>query len=411
MTTPEQTHHWKRKTILFLISQCVTLFGSTLVQMAIVWYVTLGTSSGAWVAAFSVCSYLPQFFASFVGGVWADRYDRKALIIGADLTIAAVTLVMMLAIPRIADESVLLGGLLVMSVLRSVGAGIQTPAVNAVIPQLVPESQLMRFNGINATMQSLVQFAAPAAAGAVLTVGTLRFTLSMDVATALLGTGVFCFVKLPRQEEACERTSLGADMGMGLHYAFSDKMIGKLLAVYGLFTFLCVPAGFLAGLFVSRVYGTAYWYLTAVELAGFLGMMAGGLLISAWGGRTRHVTTLLVGLTVFGAMAIGMGLSANFIVYLVLMMMYGIALTTVQTAMTTLVQQKTAPAMQGRVLGLLGSLYAGCMPAGMAVFGPMADVVPLRWMMIGSGVSLMLLAMFLRFDRHFSGDGNSFLKR
>ena len=102
MKNKRQTN-WKGRTILFLISQCITLFGSTLVQMAIVWYVTLNTSSGAWVAAFSVCSYLPQFLVSFLGGVWADRYNRKKLIIGADMAIAAVTLVMMLAMPYITE--------------------------------------------------------------------------------------------------------------------------------------------------------------------------------------------------------------------------------------------------------------------------------------------------------------------
>lgn len=66
---------WKSRAILFLTSQSITLFGSTLVQMAIVWYVTLITSSGVWVAAFSVCSYLPEFLISFFGGVWADRYQ------------------------------------------------------------------------------------------------------------------------------------------------------------------------------------------------------------------------------------------------------------------------------------------------------------------------------------------------
>ncbi len=62
--------NWKRKIVLFLISQSITLFGSQIVQMAVVWYVTLQTGSGAWVAAFSVCSYLPQFLVSFLGGVW-----------------------------------------------------------------------------------------------------------------------------------------------------------------------------------------------------------------------------------------------------------------------------------------------------------------------------------------------------
>ena len=76
---------WQKRILLFLTSQCITLFGSTLVQMALVWYATMQTSSGVWVAAFTVCSYLPQFLISFIGGVWADRYHRKKLIIGADI--------------------------------------------------------------------------------------------------------------------------------------------------------------------------------------------------------------------------------------------------------------------------------------------------------------------------------------
>ena len=68
---------WQRRTILFLTSQCITLFGSTLVQMAVVWYATMETASGAWVAAFTVCSYLPQFLISFSGGVWAEPVQQK----------------------------------------------------------------------------------------------------------------------------------------------------------------------------------------------------------------------------------------------------------------------------------------------------------------------------------------------
>ena len=70
----------KRRAALFLVSQSITLFGSTLVQMAIVWYATVATGSGTWVAAFSICSYLPQFAVSFIGGVWADRFPRRLLI-------------------------------------------------------------------------------------------------------------------------------------------------------------------------------------------------------------------------------------------------------------------------------------------------------------------------------------------
>ena len=392
---------WKIRAILFFISQSITLFGSTLVQMAIVWYVTLNTSSGVWVAAFSVCSYLPEFIISFLGGVWADRYHRKKLIIGADFTIAMVTLAMMLLMPYISNQTILLWALLIMSILRSLGAGIQTPAVNAVIPQLVPADQLMRFNGINATMQSIFRFAAPAAAGVILTIGTLRSTLSIDILTAVLGIGLLSCIFISYERKEKEEAPVLADLKTGISYAFSDKLIGRLLIIYGLFVFLCVPAGYLAGLLVSRVYGDTYGYLTLVELVGFAGMMVGGLLMSTWGGFKNRKATLLLGLDIFGIMAILMGMSTNFIFYLILMTIYGVALTTVQTAITTLLQEKTDIAMQGRVFGLLGSMYSGCMPIGMAIFGPLADVIPLQWIMIASGIALIVIAMVMRCDRQF----------
>ena len=391
----EKQTNWKSQAMLFLISQCITLFGSTLVQMAIVWYVTIQTSSGVWVAAFTVCSYLPQFLISFVAGVWADRHSRKKLIIGADSLIALVTFLMVLVIPHITDKTVVLGGLLVMSVIRSFGAGIQTPAVNAVIPQLVPEDQIMRFNGINATMQSVVQFAAPAAAGVLLTINTLSSTLIIDTATAIVGIGLLSAVIIPKQAIQNKETSVFIDMKIGIKYTLSDKLIGKVLTVYGLFIFLCVPAGFLSQLFVSRVYGETYWYLTAVELAGFIGMVAGGILMSIWGGFKNRVTTMSVGLIAFGSLAIGMGLSKQFALYLTLMIIYGVAITMVQTATTTLIQEKAEMSMQGRVFGLLGAMYSGFLPVGMAIFGPMADEISLQWIMIGSGIALIALSIFV----------------
>ena len=397
----DNTQHidWKKRTILFLTSQCITLFGSTLVQMALVWYATMQTSSGAWVAAFTVCSYLPQFLISFLGGVWADRYHRKKLIIGADMLIAFATFIMVLAIPHISSEPILLSGLLVMSIIRSLGAGIQSPAVNAVIPQLVPEDQLMRYNGINATMQSIVNFAAPAAAGAVFAVSTLSTTLMIDIVTAILGTGLLSCLALPKQNAPTEKASLFSDMKIGVSYAFYNKLIGRLLIVYGLFTFFCVPAGYLAGLLVRRVFGDTYWYLTAVELVGFGGMIVGGLLMSTWGGFKRKGKTLVVGLAAFGAFAIGMGFSKNFILYLSMMLLYGVALTMVQTAITNMLQENTDTSMQGRVFGLLGTMYSGFLPIGMALFGPLADIVPLQWIMIGSGIALITIAVITNFNR------------
>ena len=389
-------NNWKRKTVLFLASQCITLFGSMIVQMSIIWYVTLKTSSGGWIAAFTICSYLPQFLISFFAGVWADRYNRKKLIVLADGVITIATLIMFLVMPMISSDFVLLSALLVISIVRSIGAGVQTPAVNAVIPHLVPAEYLMKYNGINATIQSIVQFIAPAVAGTILSIGTFRSTLFIDIVTALIGIGLLSCVLLPKQEVSNENISVFSEIKAGIHYSFSDKMIGKILIVYGLFILLSVPAGFMSALLVSRVYGDVYWYLTAVELVGFAGMALGGVLMGMWGGFKSRFKTFAFGLLILSIMTIGMGITPYFVLYLAMMFVYSIALTIIQTATTTIIQENAQESMIGRVFGLMGAMYSGFLPVGMAVFGPLADVLPLQWVMVGSGIALVLVTVYLQ---------------
>lgn len=366
----EHKKGWRRNAVLFLVSQSITLFGSTLIQMAVVWYVTLSTSSGAWTAAFSICSYLPQFLISIPGGVWADRFSRKRLILSSDLFTALITLVMIVLMPYLSTDPSLLSGLLFMSVLRSLCAGIQTPAVNAALPQLVPAGQLQRFNGINAALQSFVQFAAPAAAGVFLSFGTLRMTLLIDIFTAI--PGIILLSVVPLSVES--------------HGNLSAESSGSL-------------SGRSSGLLVSRAYGSSYGHLTAAELAGFAGMTAGGALMGTWGGFSRKEKTLSVGLVLFGAMAVLMGTTPDFPLYLVFMLVYGIALTAVQTTITTLLQECTDASVRGRVFGMLGSVYSGFLPLGMAVFGPLSDQMPLQWIMTASGIFLICTGLRVRVSR------------
>ena len=168
---------------------------------------------------------------------------------------------------------------------------------------------------------------------------------------------------------------------------------------------MSIPAGFLATLFVSRYYGDTYFHMTLVEVIGFLGMMAGGLLISTWGGFKRHTKTLLVGMMSFGLLAILMGLVKNFYVYLVLMAVYGVALTMVQTASTTLLQENSTPEMSGRVFGLFGAAYSSFLPIGMVVFGLLADRTSMRLLMVVSGGLLILMAAVMLFDKSFYQHG------
>ena len=149
---------WQARTALFLSSQSMSMFGSMLVQYAIIWYVTLSTQSGAALTISTLVGFLPQLVISLFAGVWADRYPRKLLIIGADVLTASSTLILAIFFLMGYQELWLI---YLVSGIRSVGAGIQTPAVSALIPQIVPSERLIKVNSINGTLQPFIMIAAP----------------------------------------------------------------------------------------------------------------------------------------------------------------------------------------------------------------------------------------------------------
>ncbi|MEG1756526.1 MAG: hypothetical protein RR297_10380 [Clostridia bacterium] len=138
-----------------------------------------------------------------------------------------------------------------------------------------------------------------------------------------------------------------------------------------------------------------------MEAIGFLGMTAGGVLIGAWGGFKNRMKTLVVGITAFGLLAIGMGTIEDFVICLVPMAVSGVALTMAQTSSTTPLQEKISPEMLGRVFGLFGAIFSGFLPVGMVVFGPLADVVSMRLLMVVSVVALLIMPALIVMSRQF----------
>ena len=185
----------ERNVTLFLASQAISLFGSALVQLAITWYITLTTQSGSMMTISIVCGFLPTLFVSPFAGVWADRFDRKLLIVVADSLIALCTLILAILF-FMGYDSVWL--LFVASAIRSLGAGIQMPAVGAFLPQFVPQEMLTKVNAINGTIQSTMTLLSPMLSAALLTVASIEAIFFVDVVTAALAVTILLgFLRVP----------------------------------------------------------------------------------------------------------------------------------------------------------------------------------------------------------------------
>lgn len=397
---PRASAAWQRNALLFIAGQSVTLFGSSVVQMAIIWRVALETSSGFWVTLLTLSSTLPQTLMTLFAGVWADRYPRKKLIILVDAAIALVTLLLALVL-RFGIRADMLPLLILVSALRSFGAGIQTPAVSAVVPQIVPQPHLMRYNGLNGSMMSLVQFAAPAAAGALLHLGPFHRVLLLDLLTAIVGISLLAFTRIPHHRGVAfaEKESLFAAVKEGVSFALHDRIVGHTLFIFGIFIFLSVPSGFLTVLMIERTFGDSYIYLTLNEMVGFAGMVLGGLALSVWGGFKDRSRTLFVGLSAYGLFSLALGFASAFWLFALLMFLISFSIPVIQSAVVTVLQEQVPEDKQGRLFGLMSAIYSGFMPLGMALFGPLSDSFSIQTLVVVCGLVLSVLGPTLLLRR------------
>lgn len=396
---PSSGSGWKKNIALFLGSQTLSLFGSSLVQYAMMWHLTLSTKSGVVMMIYILCGFLPAFVLSPFAGVWADRKNRKLLIIISDAFIALATLILAIVFHLGYGANWLL---YVMAAVRAVGTGVQTPAVGAVLPQIVPKDALTKINGINGSLQSLNMLVAPAVSAALLSYAAIETIFLVDVVTAALAIGVLLWlVRIPAHEKAAETQEIGyfQDMKLGLAYIRQNAFLKPFFIFLGLFNGLMTPAAFLTPLQVTRSFGDAVWRLTAIELVFSIGMMAGGGIIAAWGGFTNRVHTIAFSSAIMGLCALALGVVPVFWIYLLFMGIFGVALPLLNTPSYVLLQERVDENYLGRVFGIMGMISTSTMPIGMLVFGPIADIVPIEWLLIGTGLVMVLLSSLILLNR------------
>nr|WP_232436410.1 MFS transporter [Paenibacillus rubinfantis] len=386
---------WRRNIILFLSSQTISLFGSSLVQYAIMWYITLNTKSGIMMTLYIICGFIPTFLLSPVAGVWADRYNRKWLIMLADGMIAFATLILAILFLMGYKEASLL---FVMAAIRALGSGVQTPAVGAILPQIVPADRLTKVNGINGSIQAVIMFVSPIVSAALLTVATIETIFFVDVVTAAIAIlTLLLYFRIPTHQRASDQPSSSyfGDLKEGLAYIRRQAYLKSFFAFMAVFFILMAPAAFLTPLQVTRSYGEEVWRLTAIEIAFSVGMMAGGGLIAAWGGFKNKVHTMTLATVLMGACTFLLGVVPVFWIYLAFMALFGVAMPAFNTPTMTMIQEKVDEGYMGRIFGVFSMISTSMMPIGMLIFGPMADAIAIEWLLIATGLLILFLSIFL----------------
>ena len=399
MQNPEQPvpQHWATRFFTIFTGQTISLFGSSLVQFALIWYLTQKTGSATVLATASLFAMLPQILLGPIAGTVVDRGNRRLIMIASDSLIAVSTLGLAFLFWTGRVE---IWHIYAVSVIRAIGGAFHYPAMAASTTLMVPKEQLARVSGANQAVQGLVSIVAPPVAAFLIAVMSTESILMIDVVTALIGIAPLLIFAVPQpfraaQLESVQRKSFLHDLGAGFKYMASWPgllMVGLMAA---LLNFLLAPTSAFMPLLVTKYFGKGAIELGGIESAFGIGMIVGGVALGVWGGFKRKIATSLMGIVAFSIAIIAIAVAPPdmFWILVVAQAVIGVMLPMANGPLGALFQTVVEPDMQGRVMSLLGSVAQAMMPISLLVAGPIADKLGLQtWFWI-AGIACALISI------------------
>ncbi|HVO44086.1 MAG TPA: MFS transporter, partial [Aggregatilineales bacterium] len=274
--------------------QLVSLLGTAMMRFALMLWAYDRTGSATTLALLGLASYILYVLLSPVAGVIIDRVERRLVMLLADLC-AALMMAVMLAIYWSGRLEV--GHLYAAELLIGAFEAFQMPAYAAGITMLVPKEQRVRANALRSLAGSVSQIGGPLLGGLALRAVHLDGIMIFDIISYLVSVVVLAFVTIPRPEPAAQtmRKSFRQEAAFGWNYLRTRLDLLWLLAIMWAinFTASLTYLSILPAMILARS-GDDSIALATVQAAMGIGGVAGGLLLSVWGGPRKKVLTLLV---------------------------------------------------------------------------------------------------------------------
>jgi DHA3 family macrolide efflux protein-like MFS transporter len=392
--------NWKFRFFTIWTGQAFSILGSHLVGFAFVWHLTETTGSATILAMGTLVNILPQVIISPIAGALVDRWNRKLVMIVFDSITALFTLIV--AILFYLESAQIWHIFMAMSV-RSACSQFQWAAISASTSLMVPKGQLSRIAGFNQALQGMMNIIGPALGAFLIAALPMQWVLLIDVTTAAFAAGPLIFFKIPQPRRNGTqtddiggiKTSLWQDLKEGFQYVIAWKGLMAIILIAMLINFLINPAFSLLPLVVTEHFGKGAYELGFINSAYGIGVIVGGLILSAWGGFKNRILTSLIALTISGSAVLAIGLApANLYLLAVAgMALFGFLNPMVNGPLFAVMQAKVEPELQGRVFTLLNAGAGLASPLGLIIAGPVADATNNQlWFIIG-GIATLLTGL------------------
>lgn len=369
-TTDSATPKDMKTFFIIWVGQLISLLGSGLTQFALGVWIYDQTKQATPFAITVLLGSLPRTFLLPIAGSIADRFNRRFIMIAADVLNAVLTLFIFI---MLGAGNLQLWHIYLVSVLGSILSAFQEPAYTASISMIVPKEKLGSANGMAQMGQALSSVLTPVMAGALFVFIGLNGIIMIDFVTFFFAVGALFFVRIPQPELAPEHkdSNIWQDMTFGWNYLRERKGLFGLLLYYAMVNFLLNwSAVLLIPMVLSRFTADV---LGLIQTVMGVGMLAGSIIMSAWGGAKRRIPTA-IGFILLGVTGLAFaGLQPNpwFIGAGIFVLMFSVPLASGNSQVVF--QTKVARDVQGRVFSVRSAITQSIMPIAFLTAGPLAD--------------------------------------
>ena len=390
--------NWNQKILLIWLGQSTSLLTSSILQMSIIWYITTETGSAVTLTFATLCAFLPQALLGTFTGVFIDRFNKKKIIILADLFIAGASL--LLAIASLQGELPIPLILFVLT-LRSIGSAFHEPTVQALTPLIVPQASLTQYAGYAQAFDSVCMLLSPAISIVLYDIWAMQYIILLDILGALVAVALLLCVKIEDDSTTKNSTAIRppiriwAETLEGISIMRNQMGILPLMIIGTLYSILYSPIGSLYPHITMVYFEGSIQQSGLVEIIFSCGSLLGALLLGMFGQHLPKRLGLFGSIFVYGLgiFTIGRLAPSQYWVFVCLSFFVGISIPFYHGITRAIYQLSIPQEYLGRAFAISQSFRRLGMPVGLLLGGFFSDTVGIHVVYSCAGLLAIILAL------------------
>lgn len=365
-----------RHYMYFLFGQQFSMLGSLIVGFTITWWLTVETGSAVILSISTFLMFLPQIIVVPFSGVLCDRWNKKAIIAISDSLQAFVTFALFLSFLVGIHEVWLI---LAINTFRSGLFAFQLPAVQSLIPTMVPTKSLSRVNGFNFLFSGVIFTIGPVIAATLLAFFPVEQIFLIDIWTFLIALVPLLLIKIPKIHQITEeatRKSMFKDFKTGL---LTIKMIPGLFAMIGfamVWNFMLRPWAVLTPYFIRYTHEGTALNLALLMTVSQVGNILGSIITSIKKTWKHKIKLNIIGGSIFFLCQIPAILApkGNFILMMIALFPAWVILPITVSTYLAILQTVVSKDKIGRIMSIDHMISMAIAPIGALIAGPLAEI-------------------------------------